>query len=432
MSRRTVNDCPPAVVPRAAAAARIRPAHWQAAVALLDRIRDGQAADAALGNWFREHRQMGGRDRGNVTTLIYGVLRDAMRVQRIAGAQASAADWLGVHALSAGLLDRDALHLLAGTAADAAAARLATFDETTLSDAERLNVPASIWSRWRTQYGDADARALAEALNREAPVDLRVNLLKTTRARAAAALRDAGLEPVETTWSPWGLRLSRRAALQNTAAYRDGWVEPQDEGSQLLAALVDARPGERIADFCAGAGGKTLALGAALQDRGELWALDIAASRLSRLGARVQRAGVSIAQACVLPDAAWLAAHRAHFDAVLVDAPCSATGTWRRNPELRLRAIDFAALARQQREILAEAATLVRPGGRLIYATCSLMNEENEAVVADFLAANPRFHGESAANVVDPGDSGPFLRPLPHRHGTDGFFAARLRCGNED
>ncbi|HET8881516.1 MAG TPA: 16S rRNA (cytosine(967)-C(5))-methyltransferase RsmB, partial [Solimonas sp.] len=124
--------------------------------------------------------------------------------------------------------------------------------------------------------------------------------------------------------------------------------------------------------------------------------------------------------------------HRAHFDAVLVDAPCSATGTWRRNPELRLRPIDFASLARQQREILAEAAALVRPGGRLIYATCSLMREENEAVVADFLVAHAHFRSESAANVVDLGDSDPFLRPLPHRHGSDGFFAALLRRSGED
>ncbi|HET8883661.1 MAG TPA: hypothetical protein VFM56_15945, partial [Solimonas sp.] len=244
MSRRTVNDCPPATA-QPAAGARIRPAHWQAAVTLLDRVRDGQAADAALGHWFREHRQMGGRDRGNVTTLIYGVLRDAMRLQRIAGAQASTEDWLSVHALSAGLLDRDALRALTGAAVvDAAAARLAAFDDDALTDAERHNVPAEIWSRWQAQYGDAETRALADALNREAPVDLRVNLLKTSRARAAAALRDAGLAPMETPWSPWGLRLPRRAALQNTAVYRDGWVEPQDEGSQLLAMLVDARPGE--------------------------------------------------------------------------------------------------------------------------------------------------------------------------------------------
>jgi 16S rRNA (cytosine967-C5)-methyltransferase len=431
MSRRTVNDCPPTTIGQPAVGARIRPAHWQAAVALLDRIRVGQAADAALGHWFREHRQMGGRDRGNVTTLIYGVLRDAMRLQRIAGAQASAEDWLCVHALSAGLLDRDALRALVGAAADTAAARLAAFDADALTDAERHNVPAQIWSRWQAQYGDAETPALADALNREAPVDLRVNLLKTSRAQAAAALRDAGLAPAETPWSRWGLRLPRRAALQNTAVYRDGWVEPQDEGSQLLAMLVDARPGERIADFCAGAGGKTLALGAAMDNRGELWALDVAASRLSRLGARVRRAGLSIAQACALPDADWLAAHRAHFDAVLVDAPCSATGTWRRNPELRLRQTDFASLAAQQREILVEAAALVRPGGRLIYATCSLMREENEAVVADFLAGNAHFRSESAANVVDLGDSEPFLRPLPQRHGSDGFFAALLRRNDD-
>ncbi|NGY06032.1 RsmB/NOP family class I SAM-dependent RNA methyltransferase [Solimonas terrae] len=414
------------------AVTRIRAAHWQAAALLLEKIRDDrQAADVALGHWFREHRQMGGRDRGHVTALVYGVLRDAMRLQRMAGPQPlSCRDWLCMHALSTGLLDHHALHALAGDAADAARTRLQAFDDAALGDAERHNVPESIWRHWQTHYGH-EAALLADALNREAPVDLRVNLLKASRERASAVLQDLGLEPTTTPLSPWGLRLPRRAALQSAAPYREGWVEPQDEGSQLLALLVDAKPGERIADFCAGAGGKTLALGAAMQNRGELWALDIAASRLSRIGSRAQRAGLSIVQACVLPDDAWLTTQRGRFDAVLVDAPCSATGTWRRNPELRLRDIDFTALALQQRGILAAAARLVRPGGRLIYATCSLMRDENEAVVADFIARNAGFDVEDASTVINCGDSGPFLRLLPHRHGTDGFFAARMLRRND-
>src|SRR3546814_2098850 len=160
----------------------------------------------------------------------------------------------------------------------------------------------------------------------------------------------------------------------------------------LLAQLVDAKPGERVADFCAGAGGKTLALGAAMSNQGELWALDIAATRLSRIAARAQRAGLDIVQTRILPDPHWMASQAGRFDAVLVDAPCSATGTWRRNPELRLRVVDFNELARQQREILAGAAQLVRPGGRLVYATCSLMAAENETVITDFVAQNSRFN----------------------------------------
>lgn len=409
-----------------ASPARIRPAHWQTAVFVLDKVWAGrQAADTALQAWFRDHRQMGGRDRANVTGLVYGALRDAMRLQRIAGASAPVEMILALHALSAGMLDLDALRALAGVMADAAHAQLAAFDDSALSDAERHNVPTAIWLQWCAQYG-AQTAALAQALNREAPVDLRVNLLKCSREQALAALTEAGLAPSPTALSPWGLRLPRRAALQNTTAYREGWVEPQDEGSQLLAQLVDARPGERVADFCAGAGGKTLALGATMQNRGELWALDIAATRLSRIAARARRAGLDIVQTQVLPDLGWLSAREAGFDAVLVDAPCSATGTWRRNPELRLRAIDFAELARQQREILAHAARLVRPGGRLIYATCSLMAAENEVVVADFIARNPDFGFQKPADIANVAIDTPFLRLLPNQHGTDGFFAARL------
>lgn len=413
----------------ASAAPRIRPAHWQAAVAVLDKVWSGrQPADTTLQAWFRDHRQMGARDRAHVGGLVYGVLRDAMRLQRIAGASAPVELIIALHALSAGVLDLEALRALTASVADTAHDQLARFDASLLSEAERHNVPDAIWVQWSAQYG-AQAPALAEALNREAPVDLRVNLLKTSPELAQAALTEAGLAPVPTALSPWGLRLPKRAALQSTAAYREGWVEPQDEGSQLLAQWVDAQPGERVADFCAGAGGKTLALGATMNNRGELWALDIVEKRLSRIAARAQRAGLDIVQACVLPDAGWLAAHEAAFDAVLVDAPCSATGTWRRNPELRLRAIDFTALARQQREILSSASRLVRPGGRLIYATCSLMAAENEAVIADFVAQNPDFKFQVSTNVVKSAVDAPFLRLFPHRHGTDGFFAARmLRC----
>lgn len=411
--------------------ARIRAAHWQVAAYVLDKIWSGrQAADVALQAWFRDHRQMGGRDRANVTGLVYGALRDAMRLRRIASDTAPVDMILALHALSAGVLDLGALRALAGPVADAAHAQLAAFDASALSEAEQHNVPAEIWTQWCVQYG-AQAATLADALNREAPVDLRVNLLKCSREQALVALTAAGLEPAATALSPWGLRLPRRAALQNTTAYRDGWVEPQDEGSQLLAQLVDAQPDERVADFCAGAGGKTLALGATMQNRGALWALDIAATRLSRIAARAQRAGLDIVRPQVLPDPHWLAAHAAGFDAVLVDAPCSATGTWRRNPELRLRAIDFAELARQQREILSSAARLVRPGGRLIYATCSLMEAENEAVVSDFVAKNSGFVLQISTNVADAAFDGPFLRLLPNGHGTDGFFAARLLRKND-
>jgi 16S rRNA (cytosine967-C5)-methyltransferase len=406
--------------------ARIRAPQWRAAVAALEKALSGrEPVDVALQNWFREHREMGGRDRATVTGLVYGVLRDATRLQQIAGTPASAATWLGLHALTIARLDADGLRALAGADAETAIRRHAQCGAAELTDAAQHNVPEPIWQQWRLQYGD-QAAAIAQALNAEAPVDLRVNTLKATREQAVAALAEAGVLATPTALSPLGLRLAKRAALHSMPAYRDGWIEPQDEGSQLLALMVGAAPGERVADFCAGAGGKTLALGAAIRNDGELWALDISAARLARIGPRAARAGLDIVHARSLPDAEWLRAQRRRFDAVLVDAPCSATGTWRRNPELRLRAIDFDALARVQREVLAAAAELVRPGGRLVYATCSLMASENDAVIDDFLAANPGFQVQRPEGIADPVLDGDRLRLRPDRHGTDGFFAVRM------
>lgn len=409
---------------------RLRAPQWRAALAVLDAVwTERRNADASLQAWFREHREMGSRDRALVGALVYGVLRDAMRLQRMAGDEVSAATLLALHALELPDLSAEALRAVAGAALDDAIARRDAFDARTLTEAERGNVPAPVWDAWCAQYGVAATRQLAQALNREAPVDLRVNTLKATRAQAQAALAEAGIVAQPTTYAATGLRLTRRAALQNTRAWREGWIEPQDEGSQLLGALLGAGGGERVVDFCAGAGGKTLALGAAMGDRGELWALDVSAARLARLAPRAARAGLTIVRTRALPDDDWSARHAGRCDAVLVDAPCSGSGTWRRNPELRLRPLDLPALAREQGEILAAAARLVRPGGRLVYGTCSVFIAENEAVVETFLREHPDFSLEAAADVLAlPAlrlDS-PYLRLLPHLHDTDGFFAARL------
>ncbi|MFT4046220.1 MAG: RsmB/NOP family class I SAM-dependent RNA methyltransferase [Solimonas sp.] len=410
---------------------RLRPAHWRAALAVLDAVWHRQrVADVTLQAWFRDHREMGGRDRAQLSGLVYGVLRDAMRLARICGPDADAALLLAVHALDRGLVGADDLRGLAGPAVEAAQARLSVFDPASLDAAARHNVPPVIWEAWCAQYGAGEAAALALALNREAPVDLRVNTVKTTRDAAVAALARDGIAASPTPYAPTGLRLARRAALQAARAFRDGWVEPQDEGSQLLAALVDARPGECVVDYCAGAGGKTLALGAAMRDAGELWALDVDASRLARLAPRARRAGLRGIHHEALPATGWHERYRGRCDAVLVDAPCSGSGTWRRNPELRLRPPDLPALAAQQRRILDAAASLLRAGGRLVYGTCSVLAAENEAVVAGFLRDYPDFALQPAAERLRAPAlelDGPWLRLLPQRHGTDGFFAACLQ-----
>ena len=410
----------------------LRRAQWLLSLAALEQVLEGgRPADAALQQLFRENRQCGSRDRALVSELVYRVLRGLRRLQAQAGDGASPAMLAAAALIAEGF---DALRLqdwgLAG--AEALAEKLRAFDPASLGEAERSNVPDDIYARWCRQYGDAEARALAQALNGEASVDLRVNPMRADREQARRRLLEEGLPAEPTPLSPLGLRLARRVPLQNSASFREGWIEPQDEGSQLIALLLAARPGETIVDFCAGAGGKTLALGAQLQGRGELIACDISASRLQRLLPRLQRMGLGGVRIQPLRDEhdPVMNADLGRVDAVLVDAPCSGTGTWRRNPELRLQRPDWAALQAQQRSILQSASRLLRPGGRLVYATCSLMAEENDEVEQDFLAANPSFEPQSAQALLQPQGvpyEGEVLRLLPHRHGTDGFYAAAFR-----
>ncbi|QHS11018.1 RsmB/NOP family class I SAM-dependent RNA methyltransferase [Sinimarinibacterium sp. NLF-5-8] len=403
--------------------ARIFSAQWQLACSTLEAVlQRAQAADRLLQAAFKANRAMGGRDRQRVTTLVYGVLRDLRRLQHLAGSDDAAA-LCSLYALENQLSDADNLHQLGVQNLEALQARASSVDLRALTDAQRYNVPDAIWQHWQQVHGDAFAAALAQALREQAPVDLRINTLKATRAQVIAALAEAGIAAQAAPYAPHGLRLAARAPLQNLGIYKDGGIEPQDAGSQLLAALVSARAGERIADWCAGAGGKTLALAAAMQNQGTLWALDADATRLNRLPPRLQRAGVEcvrISQPADLPH---------DLDAVLVDAPCSGSGTWRRQPEARLKPLDLPLMAQTQLEILTAAAEHVRVGGRLVYATCSLLADENQAVVHAFLRAHPEFglrpaHRVLAEQGIDlPGE---FLTLYPQVHGTDGFFGAVL------
>jgi 16S rRNA (cytosine967-C5)-methyltransferase len=278
-----------------------------------------------------------------------------------------------------------------------------------MPSAMRLEVPDWLFSR----IDQAELRALQEP----APLDLRVNLLKATREEARAALAAEGLEAAPTPLSPWGLRIEGRRQVTTGPAFRAGLVEIQDEGSQLVAALVDARPGTRVADLCAGAGGKTLALAMTMQNRGQLVACDISAARLDGAVRRIRRAGVHNVERHLLePGDKWIKRRAKSFDRVLVDAPCTGTGTWRRNPDARLRLAeaDLAELLPKQVLLLDQAASLVRTGGRLVYATCSLLAEENEDQVTAFLSRHSDFA------------QGDVLVLTPARNGTDGFFAAIL------
>jgi 16S rRNA (cytosine967-C5)-methyltransferase len=272
------------------------------------------------------------------------------------------------------------------------------------------------------------------ALNAPATTDLRVNLLKADRETANRALAREGVSAEPTPLSPIGLRLRERVPLGNLAAFKEGLVEVQDESSQIAALLADAQPGMRVVDFCAGAGGKTLALAAGMANRGKLVACEVSLRRLERSARRLRRAGVSNVERRALTGERdkWVKRHAGGFHRVFVDVPCLGTGTWRRNPDAKWRSgpEDLAELVERQQQILRSAARLVRPGGRLIYATCSLLREEDEAQAEAFLAAEPDFSLLPIARAWDEtiGGASPggqhYLRLTPAQHGTDGFFVA--------
>ena len=298
----------------------------------------------------------------------------------------------------------------------------------------RLNVQEWVAPHLVEAYGEGWGREIA-ALEVPPPVDLRVNRLKATVEQAQAALAREGIDTEPMRYAPFGLRLKRRLSVVSGEAFQSGLVEIQDEGSQLVAALVDAKPGMQVVDYCAGAGGKTLAMAAGMNNKGRVVAMDVYESRLDRSAQRLRRAGAHNVERRALQtkDGAgdnrkWLKRHAKAFDRVLVDAPCTGTGTWRRNPDGRWT-------LKPQAEILDSAARLVKPDGGLIYATCSVLPAENEHQIAAFLERHPDFEVVPAVDLwrdvlasEPPPElaASPYLRLSPLRHGTDGFFAATL------
>ncbi len=410
--------------------------HLQQSAELLDIIVHGsRPADAQLERYFRAHPRMGARDRARAAETVYGVLRNRRMLAHIAGGDdaeplALVAAWL----LTQGLSGR-ALHE-AGFTGDIAALveRARNLDAATLPFAVRASLPDWLAEKLHAQFGAEEALALAHALNQPAPLDIRVNTLKATRPQVQSCLRAAGYETAATPYAPTALRCTQRAPLIQTDCFRDGLFEVQDEGSQLLALVLEPRRHEMVVDFCAGAGGKTLQLGALMANTGTVYAFDTAARRLERLTPRLRRSGLQNVRAVAIAHEHDERVRRLHgkIDRVLVDAPCSGTGTLRRNPDIKWRPLDLAALAASQTRILEAASRLLKVGGRLVYATCSLLPEENDAIVAAFLAAHPQFEQLAVQDIlarrhVPLTMSDAALRLYPHRHHTDGFYAAVLQ-----
>ena len=377
-----------------------------AASALAEALRFTHPADAVVAQYAKRHRALGARDRAQLAEIVFGVLRHLQRVQAVA------------------------------TDANDADALVAAWLSGAWQGGEALDMPDWLLARWPWADAPEASRAMAEAFNQPAPLDLRVNLLRAKRDAVRAALAADGIDSAPGRWSPLALRVVGKPALQRHPLMVDGSIEVQDEGSQVLGLLVGARRGELVVDFCAGAGGKSLQMGAAMRNSGRVHAFDVSAGRLSELSLRAKRAGLSNVYPMAIADERDPRLQRlaGKADRVLVDAPCSGLGTLRRATDLKWRvtAGDIAPRVAQQQSILAAAAQLVKPGGVLVYATCSVLSEENEAVVADFLAANAAFALEPALPLlarqgVDlPGDARDTLHLDPLHHATDGFFAARM------
>ncbi len=401
----------------------------QAALLLAELLEFSGPADQAVSRYFRAHRNFGRDERAFIAEAVYAVLR---RLRSLKAAAQSSDPRALVLAALARVLGYSA-RSLQGALRDEdvqVVAKAKAFDLRQLPAPEQLDLPDWLWQRLEALYGADEARNIAQGLLNTAPLDLRVNLAKVSRDEAMQRLE---LQGAPTPWSPAGIRVKGRPAINRHPLFLEGAVEVQDEGSQILAYLVAPRRGEMVADFCAGAGGKTLALSMLMRGSGRVYAMDVSAKRLSQLAPRAARAGISNVHPIVLSGENDLRAKRlsGKLDRVLVDAPCSGFGTLRRNPDLKWRHKEEAIpeLAQKQLRILNAAAKLVKPGGRLVYATCSVLAEENEEVAAAFLrAAGENFSALDCGKLLAAQrigiEAGPQLRLWPHKHGTDGFFAA--------
>jgi 16S rRNA (cytosine967-C5)-methyltransferase len=392
-----------------------------------------QPADAILSLWLRANPKLGGRDRGEISEAVYDVLRHLRRYRRLAETGVGpAARRLAVLGLAA-TIGRERLAEALQPDESEWLSHAAQIDPATLAREVRHSMPDWLAQR----LGDYDEpESLMQALNKPAPLDLRANPLKVERDALLAVLREgpgARYEPEPMPYSPWGIRVAGHPPVNRWPQFENGSLEVQDEGSQLLSLLVAPRRGEMIIDFCAGAGGKTLLLGALMRSTGRLYAFDVSAARLARAKPRFARSGLSNVVPVAIDGENDTRVKRLAGKAqrVLVDAPCSGIGTLRRNPDLKWRQHPeaLAELTELQHRILKSASRCVAPGGRLVYATCSLLEEENARQAERFLAEHPDFERLDAAallaqRVPNLALDGPYVQLRPDRHGTDGFFAA--------
>jgi 16S rRNA (cytosine967-C5)-methyltransferase len=422
--------------------ARLTPALMDHAEEVLAQLlRYEYPADAVVSRYFRENRNLGHADRAFVAEAVFAVLRRQRSLEARVGCADPRQLLLAALVCVRGFNARELEHILRGKESEELG-RYKAIKEDELPPAVRCDLPDWLYERLLTQMDAEAILSLSRSLNQSAPLDLRVNPMKMKRDALVDALNETGITAQAGEYSPLAVRLQGKPPLSKNPLFMDGSFEVQDEGSQLLGFLLAPKRGEGVADFCAGAGGKTLLLGALMKNTGRLYAFDVSDKRLANLRPRLARSGLSNVHPGRIEHERDQKVRRmaGKLDRVLVDAPCSGLGTLRRNPDLKWRQSpeSVAELTQKQAAILDAAATLVKPGGRLVYATCSLLAEENEGIVQAFLAQHPDFTLVPAAEILKsqgvggledklaPALTSGMLHLLPNQQGTDGFFAAAL------
>ena len=426
----------------------MRPAaQLQATIELLDKIEETRyPADRTMAQYFKQRRYIGSKDKAAISEQLYTVLRHRLSFEYLLEKAG-----LGTHSrMLAALLmkvegESDVSRFFDGERYSPKALRpeqIEAFDniDISLDDAPlnvQLNVPEWICGSLQNSLGDRFEEEM-RATNQRASTDIRINTLKSSVGQVSQILKTVGYSFESTDLSPWGIRFDGRVALFGLDAFKQGWFEVQDEGSQLLALLSNVKAGDKVVDFCAGAGGKTLAMAAMMENKGTIYSCDVHSKRLENLTKRTKRNGVHNVRTHVLSSEndKWVKKHKEMADVVLIDAPCTGTGTWRRSPDSRWNLTQESVdnLTSLQQSILQSAKRLVKPGGRLLYATCSLLNDENEQQVTKFLEVNDEFEAidfdlpkSLASNEHQIQVNGHQLRTFPALSGTDGFFVACIQ-----
>lgn len=408
-----------------------------------DIITSTKPADRCIDVFFRARKYLGSTDRRFISETIYGMLRHKKRIEWVVSSAGSPADThllCGTYLLFQKQFSVETLAVELNIAIDTLTAvdkwieKEPQFVSVSEAMSTKYSFPEWMIVEWNRVFDQSDVESLCVTLNTQAPMTIRVNTIKNSVTECQHALRNEGIDTEPTKYSPFGLHLKKRTNLFQLQSFKEGLFEVQDEGSQLLALLVDPKPTSKVIDACAGAGGKALALAAIMKNRGEIFAWDVHSFRLEELRKRIKRSGVDSIRTKVIKENESLDGYKDAADAVLVDAPCTGTGTIRRNPGMKWSVSEkmVEELHQKQYSILSLNAQYVKPGGRIIYATCSLMEHENSDVVERFLGENSQFELIPPSVILERYDlahlaNNKYFQLFPHKSNTDGFFAAVMK-----